>query len=379
MAIDPVVLTQDLVRCPSVTPEDAGVFDVASRALEAVGFRCRRMPFTEAGTPDVENLFATIGTGGRHFAFAGHLDVVPAGKGWTLDPFAAEIRDGVMFGRGTADMKSAVAAFIAAAGDFISARGEDFGGRISLIVTGDEEGPAINGTTKMLAQLQSDKALPDVCVVGEPTCPNHFGETIKIGRRGSLTAYVTVLGTQGHVAYPDQADNPVHRLVKVLAALTAKPLDDGNAYFPPSTLSVTTFDVGNPATNVIPASASATFNVRFNTEQTSESLETWIRGVVAQYAPHVDVKIVCSAEPFCTPPGALSDLVSSAVHDVTGMTPELSTTGGTSDARFVKTYCPVVEYGLVGKSIHKVDEHTLVSDIHALTAVYTRILERYFD
>lgn len=381
MSIDAVKLTQDLVRCPSVTPEAAGVFSVLEDALLPVGFACRRMPFQEDGTPDIDNLVATLGHGRPHFAFAGHLDVVPVGdeSAWKYPPFAAEIHDGVLHGRGVADMKSGVAAFAAACDAFVSKHGAEFGGQISLIITGDEEGPAINGTPKMLQQLQSEDALPDVCLVGEPTCPDVLGEAMKIGRRGSLTAYITVQGVQGHVAYPDRADNPVHRLVNVLAELTAKPLDDGNAYFPPSNLSVTTFDVGNPATNVIPASATATLNIRFNTEHTSEGLESWIRATVAKHADDVDVKIVCSAEPFVTPPGPLSNLVAGAVWSVTEREPELSTSGGTSDARFIKNYCPVVEFGLVGKSIHKVNEHAPVRDIQNLAQIYLCILERYFD
>jgi succinyl-diaminopimelate desuccinylase len=381
MAIDAVKLTQDLVRCPSVTPHEVGVLSVLQNALLPLGFVCRRMPFSDASTPDIDNLVATIGNGARHFAFAGHLDVVPAGDeaAWDYPPFAAEIHDGILYGRGSADMKSGVAAFAAACDLFLQRRGHDFGGQISLIITGDEEGPAINGTTKMMQQLQAENALPDVCLVGEPTCPDILGEAMKIGRRGSLTAYMTVQGVQGHVAYPDKADNPIHRLVKALTELTAEPLDDGNAYFPPSTLAVTTVDVGNPATNVIPASVSATLNVRFNTEHTAESLKTWLTRVVTDHAPTAHIRFECSAEPFVTPPGALSELVAEAVLAVTGRQPELSTSGGTSDARFIKSYCPVVEFGLVGKTIHKVNEHTPVQDISDLAQIYLRILERYFD
>jgi len=383
MAINPLDLTQTLVRCPSVTPKDAGVLEALSQALTSVGFVCRRLSYQDADTPDIDNLYAVYAAGedGPHFGFAGHVDVVPAGDEslWRHPPFGAEIHDGVLYGRGSADMKSGVAAFAAAAGDFIAARGDDFSGKISLIITGDEEGPAINGTTKMMQQLLDEGAVPDVCVVGEPTCPEVLGQAMKIGRRGSFTVYLTIKGIQGHVAYPAQADNPIHRLVKILNELTAMPLDNGNDYFPPSNLSVTTVDVGNPATNVIPSQVSATLNIRFNTEHTSAGLETWVRQTIAKYADHYEITVNCSAEPFVTPPGDLSDLVSEAVQHVTGIKPELSTSGGTSDARFIKSYCPVVEFGLVGKSIHKVDEHTVVQDIHDLKAIYQRILERYFD
>ncbi|MBN2751123.1 MAG: succinyl-diaminopimelate desuccinylase, partial [Rhodospirillaceae bacterium] len=366
------------IRCPSVTPTDAGVLDVLAGALTPLGFTCRRLRFSEPGTPDIDNLVAHIGSGSRHFGFAGHVDVVPPGEGWSIPPFAAEVRDERLYGRGAADMKTAVAAFAAAVSAFLAERGAAFDGRISLIVTGDEEGPAINGTRKMLASLKAENALPEVCLLGEPTCPDTFGEAIKIGRRGSLTAYLTVVGVQGHVAYPERADNPILRLVHILDEVTSKHLDAGNAHFPPSSLSVTTVDVGNAATNVIPAEAKATLNIRFNTQQTSESLMRWIKSVVERHAPTASVVFECSAEPFLTPPGPLSDLVAAAVADVTGIVPAFSTSGGTSDARFIKEYCPVVEFGLVGKTMHKADEHVALTDIAALVAVYHRVLERFF-
>jgi len=376
--IDAVELSRSLIRCPSVTPDEAGVLDTLTRALEGAGFACRRMRFSAPGTPDVDNLVAVAGAGSPHFAFAGHLDVVPPGDGWTVEPFAAEVKDGLLYGRGAADMKTAVAAFSAAAADFLAARGANFGGTVSLIVTCDEEGPGINGTAKVMAALAEQGALPEACLLGEPTCPDRFGEAIKIGRRGSLTARIRVPGVQGHVAYPDRADNPIHRLVRILDELTAKKLDAGNAHFPPSSLAVTTVDVGNPATNVIPGVATAAVNIRFNTEQTAESLMRWISDVAARHAPAAEVAFECSAHPFLTPPGALSDLVSAAVAEATGTAPELSTSGGTSDARFIKDYCPVVEFGLVGRTMHKSDEHVAVGDIAALATVYRGVLDRVF-
>jgi len=376
--MDALDLSRGLIRRPSVTPDEAGVLETLSAALEPAGFACRRLRFSEDGTPDVDNMVATVGSGAPHFAFAGHLDVVPPGTGWSVDPFAAEVRDGLLYGRGAADMKTAVAAFSAAATAFLAERGTDFGGTLSLIVTCDEEGPGINGTVKVMRTLAAEGALPEACLLGEPTCPDRFGEAVKIGRRGSLTARITVPGVQGHVAYPDRADNPIHRLVHILDELTAKKLDAGNAHFPPSSLAVTTVDVGNPATNVIPGSAFAALNIRFNTEQTAESLMRWISDVVARHAPGAETAFECSAHPFLTPPGALSDLVCAAVAEVSGVTPELSTSGGTSDARFIKDYCPVVEFGLVGRTMHKSDEHVAVADIAALTAVYRRVLDKVF-
>jgi succinyl-diaminopimelate desuccinylase len=376
--IDPLDLARALIRCPSVTPEDAGVFDALTEALVPAGFSCRRLRFSEAGTPDVENMVAVAGSGGRHFAFAGHLDVVPPGEGWSLPPFAAEVRDDRLYGRGAADMKTAVAAFSAASAEFLAARGKDFAGRISLILTGDEEGPAINGTVKILRTLEAEAALPEACLLGEPTCPERFGEAIKVGRRGSITAFIAVRGVQGHVAYPERADNPVHRLIRILDELTAKKLDAGDRHFPPSSLAVTTVDVGNPATNVIPADARATVNIRFGVAQNGDALARWIEGVVARHAEKATVRFERGAEPFLTPPGDFVDLVAAAVADVTSEIPDRNTLGGTSDARFIRAYCPVVEFGLVGKTMHAVDESVAVGDIHKLAAVYRRVLERFF-
>ena len=376
---DPVALTQALIRCPSVTPADEGALGVIERALTGLGFTCTRLPFGHPPDGPVDNLFATIaGTAGPHFAFAGHSDVVPVGDlaGWSEDPFAGEIRDGFIVGRGAADMKGALAAMIAA-----TARHLSMGpllGRISFIITGDEEGPATYGTAPMLEWLAANDLVPDMCLVGEPTSQAQLGDMMKIGRRGSLNAWITVNGAQGHVAYPARADNPITRLVAGLAELKARVLDAGNDWFQPSNLEITDLSVGNPATNLIPAQARARVNIRFNNEHTGAALADWIRSTVAAHAPasHVEVKI--SGEAFLTQPGDLSALVTAAVQHVTGRSPELSTTGGTSDARFIRRLCPVVEFGLPGGSMHKVDEHAAVADIEGLTAIYTAALARVF-
>lgn len=376
---DAVELARELVRRPSVTPDAKDALDYLADVLGAAGFACTPLRFSAEGTPDVDNLYAAFGSGARHLAFAGHVDVVPPGdeSRWSAPPFAAEMRDGRVIGRGIADMKSGVAAFAAAALDFLAAR-PGFDGRISLILTGDEEGPAINGTKKVMDHLKAAGDLPEVCILGEPTCREVFGEMIKVGRRGSLTAHIAVNGVAGHVAYPETADNPVHRLVRILDELLAKKLDPGNAYFPPSTLMLTTVDVGNPATNVVPGQARASLNIRFSTAQTAEGLERWIAEVVARHAADVELRFERGAQPFLNPPGAWSDLVAAAVKDVTGIDAALGTTGGTSDARFIKDYCPVVEYGLCGKTMHSVDESVSAAEIDSLKQVYMRILERYF-
>lgn len=376
---DAVELACELVRRPSVTPDAKDALDYLAGVLGAAGFACTPLRFSAEGTPDVDNLHAAFGNGARHLAFAGHVDVVPPGdeSRWSAPPFAAQLRDGRVIGRGIADMKSGVAAFAAAALDFLAAR-PGFDGRISLILTGDEEGPAINGTKKVMEHLKAAGDLPEVCILGEPTCREVFGEMIKVGRRGSLTAHITVNGVAGHVAYPETADNPVHRLVRILEELLAKKLDAGNAYFPPSTLMLTTVDVGNPATNVVPGQAKASLNIRFSTAQTAEGLERWISDVAARHAADVELRFERGAQPFLNPPGAWSELVAAAVKDVTGLDPALGTTGGTSDARFIKDYCPVVEYGLCGKTMHSVDESVSAAEIDSLKQVYMRILERYF-
>lgn len=379
--IDALDLAQGLIRCPSVTPEEGGALSLLAATLEGLGFVCNRLTFSEPGTPDVDNLYARFGTGGPNFCFAGHTDVVPVGDeaAWSVDPFAADVRDGVLYGRGASDMKAAVAAFVAAADGFLADRGDGFGGSISLLITGDEEGPAINGTVKVLDWMRETGEAIDACIVGEPTNPTRLGEMVKIGRRGSMTGHLTVLGAQGHIAYPHLADNPIPRLLATLSALDGRELDRGNQHFQPSNLEITTVDVGNPATNVIPAAARASFNIRFNTEQPAEALEAWIRETCGIHAGAHELDLICNSRPFLTPPGGLSDLVAKAVEAELGVAPELSTTGGTSDARFIKDMCPVVEFGLVGQTMHKVDERCRVEDMAALSRIYRAVLEAYFE
>jgi succinyl-diaminopimelate desuccinylase len=381
--IDPVALAQALIRCPSVTPADGGALDALARALAPAGFACRRMPFEAPGTARIENLYAKVSgkRPGKHFSFAGHSDVVPVGKreSWSIDPFAGEVIDGRLYGRGAADMKGAVAAFAAAAARFVAGRGGDFAGAISLLITGDEEGPSVNGTRPMLQALSAEGETFDACLVGEPTNPRRLGEMAKIGRRGSWTGHLTVKGVQGHIAYPHLADNPNHRLARMIVALTETPLDPGTAHFQPSTLQVSTIDVGNPTTNVIPAEARASFNSRFNDGFTPLSLEAEVRRRLDSVGGNYELRIECSGVSFVTPPGLLSGLVINAVKAVTGLTPELSTTGGTSDARFIKDYCPVIEFGLAGATMHKVDENVAIADILQLADVYEHILDSYFD
>ncbi|MEZ5831330.1 MAG: succinyl-diaminopimelate desuccinylase [Dongiaceae bacterium] len=382
-SIDPVALAQALIRCPSVTPADAGALDVLTDALAPVGFACRRMPFEAPGTARVDNLYAKIGgrKPGRHFCFAGHSDVVPVGKreAWSVDPFAAEIIDGRLYGRGAADMKSAVAAFAAAAARFFARTGGYFDGAISLLITGDEEGPSVNGTKPVVEALAAEGERFDACLVGEPTNPRRLGEMAKIGRRGSWTGHLTVKGVQGHIAYPHLADNPTHRLARMIVALTEAPLDSGTAHFDPSTLQVSTIDVGNPATNIIPAEAHATFNSRFNDSFTPETLEAEVRRRLDSVGGEYELRADCRGVSFVTPPGFLSQLLADAVRAVTGLTPELSTTGGTSDARFMKDHCPVIEFGLAGATMHKVDENVTIADILQLSDIYERVLDSYFD
>ncbi|MBP7335307.1 succinyl-diaminopimelate desuccinylase [Niveispirillum sp.] len=379
MTIDPVALTQDLIRCPSVTPADAGALGVLQRVLEEMGFTCRRLVFEEAGTDPVDNLYARLGTGSPNFCFAGHTDVVPVGDeaSWTTDPFGAEIINGKLYGRGTSDMKGAIAAFTSAVKSFLDRNGPP-DGSISLLITGDEEGPSINGTRKVLDWMRTNGEVIDACLVGEPTNPRAMGDMMKIGRRGSVTATLTAYGAQGHVAYPHLADNPLPRLTKALSMLADSPLDEGTPHFQPSTLAITTIDVGNPASNVIPAKGTAKFNIRFNDLHTPKSLEAHIRDVLEEVGGTWDLKMAVSGEAFLTPPGALVATVAGAVKAVTGREPELSTSGGTSDARFIKNFCPVVEFGLVGQTMHKVDEHVDVADIRTLAAIYDRVLADFF-
>jgi succinyl-diaminopimelate desuccinylase len=380
-----VALAQVLIRCASVTPRDEGALGVLMEPLQKARFACDRLTFTETGTPPVDNLVARIGDGPPHLCFAGHTDVVPPGeeKLWSHPPFAAEIADGVLYGRGASDMKGAVACFAIAALDYAKAKNREIDGTISLLITGDEEGPSINGTPKVLKWMEQKGLTPDHCVVGEPSNSTKFGETIKIGRRGSLNGRLTVKGQQGHVAYPHLAANPVKGIVDVLAKLYDTPLDYGSAHFSPSNLEVTSIDVDNPATNVIPASAEARFNIRFNDRHSPDSLQALLREQVASALSGTELSFALEFEPpgqaFFTEPGQLDALLSEAVNEVTGLTPSLSTDGGTSDARFIKDYCPVVEFGLTTETIHKADENVKVSDLEQLTAIYRRFIERYFE
>jgi succinyl-diaminopimelate desuccinylase len=375
---DPIALTQALIRCPSVTPEDGGALGALEAVLRPLGFVCHRLPFSEAGTPDVDNLYARLGTGAPHFCFAGHTDVVPVGQGWSVDPFRAEIIDGQLYGRGASDMKGAIAAFVCAVARLLE-KGGPPEGSISLLITGDEEGPSINGTRKVLDWMKAKGEKLDACLVGEPTNPTRLGEMIKIGRRGSLNGKLTVFGVQGHSAYPHLADNPIPRLLAMLNALTAEPLDEGSSHFQPSTFVITTVDVGNPATNVIPAQARAGFNVRFNDLHDSKALEKRFRDQLDRIGGDYSLEISVSGESFLTPPGSFSDMLVASIEGVTGIRPELSTTGGTSDARFIKDHCQVAEFGLVGQTMHKADERAALADLEALTGIYGAVLSRFFQ
>lgn len=383
MSLSPsIALARDLIRCPSVTPADAGALDVLQQFLTAAGFTCLRKIFTEPGTPDVDNLFAKIGDGAPHLVFAGHTDVVPPGdiKRWRHDPFAGEIDSGRLWGRGASDMKGAVAAFAVAAREFVTERGIPRGA-VSFLITGDEEGASINGTAKLLDWAKDQGERFDHCVVGEPSNVLALGDMIKIGRRGSLNGRATIEGVQGHVAYPERADNPVPKMARFVAALSAHRFDEGSAHFGPSNLEFTSIDVGNPAVNVIPARATAAFNIRFNDLWTPQRLEDEIRTIATQAvgdAARIDFT-PCNARAFLTKPGAFVALVSRAVEEETGRAPELSTTGGTSDARFIVRDCEVVEFGLLNESIHKIDENAALDDIDGLTKVYRRLLELYFE
>ncbi len=384
-AIDPVDLAAELIRRPSVTPKDEGALEIVASRLERLGFACHRLVFDDPGpdgaeTAPIANLYARFGTGRPNLCFAGHTDVVPPGpaEAWSFDPFAASLSEGALCGRGAVDMKGAIAAFIAAAERFLGARGDDFRGSISLLITGDEEGVAVNGTKKVLAWLRDRGEILDACVVGEPTSAAALGDMIKIGRRGSMNGRLTVEGVPGHVAYPHLTDNAAHRLVTLLHALTTSPLDPGTEHFQPSSLQVTTIDIGNPATNVVPGIARATFNIRFNDRWTSETLKTWVADKLAAIGGKVKLGWEVSGESFLVPPGPVSECLSAAIGAVTGRSPELSTTGGTSDARFIQTHCPVAEFGLVGLTMHKADERVEIADIAQLTAIYEGFLERFF-
>ncbi|MGZ8362316.1 MAG: succinyl-diaminopimelate desuccinylase [Caulobacteraceae bacterium] len=378
MAIDPIELARQLIQRPSVTPADEGVMEIVEHSLTGLGFACRRMKFGQT-----ENLYARRGTGSPNLCFAGHTDVVPPGDtaAWSHDPFSAEIRGGLLFGRGAADMKGAIAAWIAAVSTYVEQEGER--GSLSFLITGDEEGPALDGTTRVVQALLAEGEIVSHCIVGEPTSRAHVGDMVKIGRRGSFHADLTVHGVQGHIAYPERFKNPIPVLMDLLARLKAHVLDDGYEAFQPSNLEVTTFDVGNPAHNVIPARAHAHLNVRFNPAHTGASLTEWIeREVAAREAASglkIDAEISVPGEAFLTPHGPFVDLVELVARETVGLTPELSTTGGASDARFIRALCPVLEMGLVGQTMHMIDEHVPVADIETLTRLYGRLIERYFE
>jgi succinyl-diaminopimelate desuccinylase len=383
MPADPVALARDLIRCPSVTPAEGGALDYLQGVLEKAGFAVHRVKFSEAGNADVENLYARIGTAAPHLMFAGHTDVVPPGDeaAWTHAPFAGEIADGQLYGRGAVDMKGAIACFLAATLDYLATWGGKPKGSISFLITGDEEGDAVNGTIKLLNWAAERGERFDHCIVGEPSNPAALGDAVKIGRRGSLNGTLVVTGKQGHVAFPHLAENPIRGLVQLMSALIAEPLDRGTEHFDPSNLEFTSVDVGNRTVNLIPGEARARFNIRYNDLHSPESLKALIEQRCAAAAGTARWRIEylpSNSWVFRTEPGPFVDLVTEAIAAATGRKPQLSTSGGTSDARFIKDYCPVLEFGLVGKTMHQVDEHVPTAELAALTAIYRRILDRYF-
>lgn len=381
---DPVALTQALIRCPSITPDEGGALTLMQEILTPAGFACQRMMFSEAGTPDVENLYARRGDRGLNLCFAGHTDVVPPGHldAWTVPPFAAEIREGILYGRGAVDMKGGIACFIAAVMRHLDSTDGQIPGTLSLLITGDEEGPSINGTIKVLDWLRQKGETLDACIVGEPSNPTQIGDEIKIGRRGSLNGHIIVHGRQGHAAYPTKADNPVSKLARIIDRLSTTVLDAGTGNFEPSHLVVTVISVPNTATNVIPGRAEAQFNVRYNDAWTRPRLESHLRGLceaaAAEVSARFDLSFSGTGDVFLTEPGPLVKTMVSAVAAETGRTPALTTGGGTSDARFIKDHCPVIEFGLVNRTIHQVDEHVAVADLETLTRIYQRFIAAYF-
>ena len=372
-------LTRDLIRCPSVTPEEGGALDLLQVELGHMGFECTRLPFGE-GMARIDNLFARLGTSSPHFAFAGHIDVVPVGNeaAWSYGPFSGDIKDGCIYGRGASDMKGGIAAFVAAAKRYLEA--EQLNGSLSLIITGDEEAEAVNGTVKMVDWMTETDNIPDFCIVGEPTNPSVMGQTIKNGRRGSLSCELTVTGRQGHVAYPHLANNPIPALFAMLAPVNSTELDNGTAYFGPSTAEVTGLKINDSASNVIPDQVTAQFNIRFNTEHTVDSLQGWLDEHFGRLAEKLQVSYEAqfwsNAFPFITEASDHLNIVRETVEQVTGQQPDLSTTGGTSDARFIAKICPVAEFGLVGQTMHQVDEHVRLADIETLTEIYFQIIRQ---
>jgi len=379
--VDALSLARELIRCPSVTPADAGALDVLEQTLVSLGFQCWRLPFSDPDSPTVDNLFARYGQGAPHYCFAGHTDVVPPGDiaSWSVDPFAAEIVDDRLYGRGAADMKAAIACFVSAVDRLLRGQNDLISGTVSLLITGDEEGPAVNGTRKVLNWLADRGEALDGCLIGEPTNPNALGEMIKIGRRGSLNASIWIEGVQGHAAYPQLADNPIPRMARLVTELVETQLDEGTTHFQPSVLTITSVDVGNPAANVIPASAQVKLNIRFNDSHSYSSLRQWLDDHCRAIARTYRMETHCSGEPFLCKPGTLARAIVGAVESLCGQAPELSTSGGTSDGRFIATYCPVVEFGMPGATAHKVNESIAVSDVDSLTAIYASVLERLFN
>jgi succinyl-diaminopimelate desuccinylase len=381
---DAVSITRDLVRCPSVTPADAGALGVLENILKAAGFEVHRVTFSEPGTADIDNLYARIGERAPHLSFAGHTDVVPAGDedAWSHGAFSGDIKDGFLYGRGAVDMKGGIACSVAAVLEYLAHHGGKPKGSISFLITGDEEAISVNGTVKLLQWVAARGEKFDHCVLGEPSNVETLGDCIKVGRRGSLSGTLYVDGVQGHVAYPHRAANPVPDIAGLVVALSQEPLDHGSAQFQASNLEFTSIDVGNTASNVIPAQARAKFNIRFNDLHTQDSLRTLVEQRMTKAAGNrVRARIVweyCNANVFVTKPGAFTDLAVAAIEEVAGRKPELSTSGGTSDARFISNYCPVIEFGLVGQTMHQVDERTPVSDLERLTKIYRGILDRYF-
>lgn len=381
---DALSIARDLLRCPSVTPADAGALGVLEKLLSDAGFEVHRVTFSESGAADIDNLYARIGVGAPHITFAGHTDVVPAGDEtkWTHGAFAGDVKDGMLYGRGAVDMKGGIACSVAAVLEYLKANGGKPKGSISFLITGDEEDIAVNGTIKLLQWAAARGEKFDHCVLGEPSNVNEIGDTIKAGRRGSQSGTIVVDGVQGHVAYPHRASNPVPDIAAIIAAVSSDPLDNGTEHFQPSNLEFTSVDVGNPAWNVIPAQARARFNIRYNDRHTRESLRALIEERVTKASGNrIKAHVIwepSNSDAFLTQPGPFTELVSAAIEDVTGRRPELNTGGGTSDARFITHYCPVLEFGLVGQTMHQIDERTPVTDLEKLTKIYRGVLDRYF-
>lgn len=374
---DPVKLLQDLIRCPSVTPQDLGAQDILKTRLKKIGFEIYDLPYGE-GNDNVLNFFARYGTGKPHLCFAGHTDVVPAGNNhWQHNPFQGVIENNIIYGRGACDMKGGIAAFVTAVENFLSLQA-NFTGSLSFLITGDEEGPGVNGTVKVLEWMKKKNHIPDFCLVGEPTSAQELGDVIKVGRRGSLNAVITVEGIQGHVAYPHLADNPIHKLMEILSSLTTLPLDKGNKWFQPSSVQVTSIDVGNKTTNLIPATATARLNIRFNHLHNGDSLIGWIETQARRVAEHCQIDIVVSGEAFLTEPGNEVQAIRLAIEEISSVKPRLDTGGGTSDARFISNYCNVAEFGLVGQTMHKANEAVPTEDLKKLSSIYTQFLKNYF-